>query len=570
MRRLVLAVGVGAVALGSIFVAGLSTARPRPSKPMGEAVGLTGIVRSDAEGPMEGVLVSAKRAGGNITVTVVSDKTGRYSFPASRLGPGEYRLSIRATGYESAEPDMTMRVGSSREECDIKLKPTKDLADQLSSAEWLMSVPGTPEQKDLLYGCISCHTATPILKSTYNAEGWLETLTRMRGWQPASDFTHPRALPYTPGPRPADKDFGKYLASINLSSKPKWDFEFKTLPRPTGQATRVIVTEYDLTRQDAEPHDAVVDKQGMVWYDDFAMGALGRLDPRTGQTKEWTLPVMKPGMSEGSLDLEWGPDGNLWIARLFQGGVARFDMKTQKMSSWSQPPEYNNNHTRVAFLAFGPKGTVWMVDNTNRGMNLLDPATGHVDVHPGFPGWTMPPVDKDPATGSKGNEPHGHYIYGIASDSKGFGYIADMAGGNVGEIDPATGAVTLYPTPTVDSGPRRMHVDWEDNVWVGENYGLKIARLDARTKQFKEWDDPTPWDGPYDAVRDKSNHVWTGGMTTDLVTRLDPETGEIVQYLLPTLGANIRRVEVDNSTNPPTFWVGENHAAKIAKVEPLD
>ena len=34
---------------------------------------------------MEGVLVSAKRDGSPITVTVVSDATGRYGFPADRL-----------------------------------------------------------------------------------------------------------------------------------------------------------------------------------------------------------------------------------------------------------------------------------------------------------------------------------------------------------------------------------------------------------------------------------------------------------------------------------------------------
>ena len=40
-----------------------------------------------------------------------------------------------------------------------------------------------------------------------------------------------------------------YLASINLSSHPTWNFELKTLPRPTGAATRVIYTEYDLPRE---------------------------------------------------------------------------------------------------------------------------------------------------------------------------------------------------------------------------------------------------------------------------------------------------------------------------------
>ncbi|MGH9724004.1 MAG: hypothetical protein ACRD41_02975, partial [Candidatus Acidiferrales bacterium] len=87
---------------------------------------------------------------------------------------------------------------------------------------------------------------------------------------------------------------------------------------------------------------------------------------------------------------------------------------------------------------------------------------------------------------------------------------------------------------------------------------------------FQEWADPTPWDGPYDTVKDAKGFVWTGGMVTDLVTRLNPETGAIVQYLLPTLGANIRRVDVDNATNPPSFVVGENHQAKIAIVQPLE
>jgi streptogramin lyase len=58
-------------------------------------------------------------------------------------------------------------------------------------------------------------------------------------------------------------------------------------------------------------------------------------------------------------------------------------------------------------------------------------------------------------------------------------------------------------------------------------------------------------------------------MLSDRVTRLDPKTGEFVEYLMPR-NTNIRRVFVDNSTNPVTFWVGNNHGASIVKVEPLD
>src|SRR6266404_7454442 len=60
---------------------------------------LTGKVTAGQDA-LEGVLVSAKKSGSPITVTVVSDKDGRYSFPATRLEPGQYSLSIRAVGYE--------------------------------------------------------------------------------------------------------------------------------------------------------------------------------------------------------------------------------------------------------------------------------------------------------------------------------------------------------------------------------------------------------------------------------------------------------------------------------------
>jgi len=42
-----------------------------------------------------------------------------------------------------------------------------------------------------------------------------------------------------------------------------------------------------------------------------------------------------------------------------------------------------------------------------------------------------------------------------------------------------------------------------------------------------------------------------------------------VEYMLPR-STNIRRVDVDNSANPPTFWAGNNHGASLIKVEPLE
>jgi virginiamycin B lyase len=42
-----------------------------------------------------------------------------------------------------------------------------------------------------------------------------------------------------------------------------------------------------------------------------------------------------------------------------------------------------------------------------------------------------------------------------------------------------------------------------------------------------------------------------------------------VEYLLPK-ETNIRRVFIDNSTSPVTFWTGSNHGGSVVKVEPLD
>jgi streptogramin lyase len=94
--------------------------------------------------------------------------------------------------------------------------------------------------------------------------------------------------------------------------------------------------------------------------------------------------------------------------------------------------------------------------------------------------------------------------------------------------------------------------------------------LDPENGTIQEWSQPVPWYGPYDVVPDKKGKIWTGSTSSDLITRFDPKTGEFRHYLLPTLDVNFRRADVDNSGPQPIFWVGENHQAKIAKVEPVD
>jgi streptogramin lyase len=112
-------------------------------------------------------------------------------------------------------------------------------------------------------------------------------------------------------------------------------------------------------------------------------------------------------------------------------------------------------------------------------------------------------------------------------------------------------------------------MDEQDRLWFAEYRGNKIGMFDTNEQTFKEWSLPTPWTGPYYPVVDRNGEIWTGGMTTDRVVRLDPKTNKTVEYMLPK-DTNIRRVFVDNTTNPVTFWTGSNHGASIVKLEPLD
>jgi len=86
---------------------------------------------------------------------------------------------------------------------------------------------------------------------------------------------------------------------------------------------------------------------------------------------------------------------------------------------------------------------------------------------------------------------------------------------------------------------------------------------------MKEWRVPTEWSNPYDVMVDKNCDAWTASMMNDRVVRLNTKTGQFTEYLLPN-PTNIRRVWIDNSTTPVTFWAGSNHGASIIKLEPLD
>ena len=521
---------------------------------------LTGIVSSEAEGKMEGVVVTAQRAGSIVRVSVTTDADGRYSFPRSHVKPGQYALSIRAVGHDIDKPATATVADDDATTADIKLSKTKHLAGQLTNAEWMMSIPGTEEQKAGLLNCVGCHTLERVVRSTHDSDEWTHVISRMMGYGAVSQPIKPqRMLDRNRAGKPEQyRKLADYLATINLSATDHWQYELKTLPRPKGRDTRAVVTEYDVVRPTSEPHDVLVDKEGKVWYTDFGEMYIGKFDPKTLKLVEYRIKKFKQKAPEGLLSIEFDHQGKIWFDTMYQGSLGCLDPKTGKIAYYPLPPEYNDDTVQLNFsgLRYDVDGKVWTKSVGTQHIFRLDLKTGK---------WErFHPTDYLP----KATAPAHPTIYQVISDSQNNLWMAEFVAGHLGKIDAKTTKVTWYPVPTPNARTRRMNIDEQDRIIVTEYRGNKVATFDTRSEKFAEYDLP-PRTYPYRANFDKNGEIWASTMHTDRVVRLDPKTGNVVQYLMPS-DTNMRTVFVDSSTTPTTFWVGSNHDHRLVKVEPLD
>jgi streptogramin lyase len=520
---------------------------------------IEGTVSSAKEGNMEGVLVTAKMTGAHMAVTVVSDEKGHYAFPADRLEPGHYRLSIRAVGYI---PDGRLQAdvadGKTAME-NIRLKTTANIAPQMTSAEWMLSMPGSDDQKSFLENCVGCHTLSRPVTSAYNPDQ-LESVIKLMGtFAPGSVPGRPQKL--VPGPRANRgivdqkrlKQAADYIASINLSKQETWDYKLQTLPRPTGRGTHVIITTYDLARPEAMPHDVIYYK-GKVWYSDFGSQYVGEMDPKTGKVTDIPIPVLKPEEPKGLLELKPDPDGNIWASMMYQGGVAEINPETMKVKTFAVPKEWQGPDTQESMVSpsdWTVDNWVWTNDQQDHSILRVNPLTGK---------WDRVGVLHDQ---------NGHTIngYDIITDKENNLYLLEFGGTKIGRITAKNPSLMTWNPELPHARPRRGHFDEHGMLWYAEYGSNAVGRFDPQTGKITEWQMPVKWQMPYDAEADAKGNVWTASMLTDRIIRLDPKTGQSVVYLLPDQ-TNMRRVDFDNKDN--ALWVGSVHGNKIVKLEPLD
>lgn len=545
----ILQFGILSLALG---VAGLQAQDAAPA--------LSGRVTAQIEGPLEGILITARKAGATFSVTVVSDSKGHYVFRRKDLGPGQYTLGIRAVGYQLESPGRAPVITQNPTSLDLTLRKVTDISAQLTSAEWLASFPGTPDQKTPLLGCTSCHTLERVAKSHHDPQEWMSVFERMGRYFAEDSTARPQVSPGPSRFQPSErlKKQAEYLSTVNLSKVEQWDYPLRAFPRPAGRATRVVITEYDLPRQNAVPHDVATDPDGNVWWSDSGWMYLGKLDPVSGRGTEYPIPVFSPEEPQGAVDVEIDKRGNVWPALLDQGGkFAMFDRKTSQFRYWDVPKANGERMPRVAFLAVWHSdvdGKVWATDSGQK-IYRLDLTSGQIETFDAFPN----------VPGGRA----GHLVYQVIADDANNCYFLDWPKGGVGRIDAKNKEVSFYPTPTPNSFSRRGHMDSEQRLWFGEFQGNRIGMFDTQARTFKEIEAPNPWSAPYEAAPDHNGEIWASGHTSDRLLRYNPKTGETTEYLLPRY-TDARRIAMQESKGKVVLWLPNKNNAAIVRIEPLD
>jgi streptogramin lyase len=556
------------VALSSVSFSWVS---PTPAQ---QGAALAGTVTSAADGAMEGVLVSAKREGSTKTVTVVSRVDGRYSFPSDRLEPGRYAVTVRAVRYVLPGHAASVEIATAKPaQLDLELEESNplELALQLTDPEWFASYPLDDRTKwDLFRDCSRCHTMRRPSMSTYDAEELAWVMQRMvysAGSSPMRFQLPANATPHwgrteQGQPSALQKRQAEAVASINLHEG-MWSYELKTLPRPKGKETEVVYTTWDLPAT-ARPHDTRIAADGTIFFNHFNDNAIGRLDPKSGEVKEWHWPYRA---REGSFQPTgartlMGPDGQgrWYIGNQAQSGVVVFDPKTEQFEFHDPPAGGEMIDVSGAHV----DGNAWRA--------VAGPVAGGGVYQIDLTTWEAKEI--------KGTNEKPLYAYDVAADSNNNVYGSARGAPYVWRIDARTHAVQYFDIPaeprgagSFGTGMRRGITDAQDRLWWGGFDGGFIGLLDPRKpagQQMKLYAVPFPYFFPYDAHHDDRGYTWTGGIYADRVARMNVESGEWNFYLLP-FEANIRDINLKPAAGDGLsgLWIGHTHQAMITLVEPL-
>ena len=557
---------------------------------------LQGTITSVDGERLYGIPVTARAGGKTYATSVYSDEQGNYSFPP--LEAGRYTVWAQAAGFTREEAQINL-AGSGQARQDITLNHFEDIARQLTGSEWIANLPEDTNENHrmkLIFrnNCAGCHIPNFVLQNRFDEDGWRKIITAMESM---SIFGVP------PGPdRPVMQLIREYrdeLASYlaNLRGPNSTPLELKPFDRPRGEAARIVITEYDYTSglngdnvifdgtdwtegiqsvyQARGPHDVEPDPFGYVWVADSQVDTLrtiARLDPETGEVKNYKVPG-RNGLAAASHGLVIDQKGHAWLNA--DGALVGIDPEADT-ARYYKPPE--GVGAVGGTLDVDHEGRIWA--SSRQGAVRFDPATETFSDYR-----------------SKYLEPIGR-TYGVAVDSQGDGWWAQMAVDILGVGDGRTGEITELKLKRVDKwdhlmteqdneifnsigsdwnsatpysqAPRRLGGDRDGNyIWVANYWGNNLGKIDSRSHEasYIEYPDQSAFPGIYDTTVDKNGMVWMNLMNADTVARFNPNTEEWTEFRLPILGAETRFIAVDNFRDKVEVWVPSYRANKIFRIQ---
>lgn len=283
----------------------------------------------------------------------------------------------------------------------------------------------------------------------------------------------------------------------------------------------------------AHPHDVAPAADGGVWYTAQHAGALGWLDPASGDTRH--IPLGNGSSPHGVIV---GPDGVPWVTDSGLNAIVRVDPQTDRVRVYAPPAgtPYMNLNTAT----FDARGMLWFTGQAGY-YGRVNPASGEVRVF---------------------EAPRGRGPYGICNGPDGNVYYASLAGSHIARVDPETGAAEVIEPPTPRQGARRVWGDSQGHIWVSEWHAGRLGRYHTATGAWREW--PLPGDRPraYAVYVDGADRIWVSDFAGDAIWRFDPDSETFMQFKLPSADASVRQIH----GRPGEVWLPESANDKLAVI----
>ena len=286
----------------------------------------------------------------------------------------------------------------------------------------------------------------------------------------------------------------------------------------------------------SHPHDVAPAPDGTVWYTAQISGALGKLDPATGETRH--IPL---GLGSSPHGVIVGPDEAPWITDSGLNAIVRVDPQTEAVQKFPLPAQsgYANLNTAV----FDKNGILWFTGQ-NGVYGRLDPSSGNIQVY---------------------QAPRGRGPYGITATPDGAVYYASLANSYVGRIDPQTGEATVLEPPTSNQGARRVWSDSQGRIWVSEWNAGQVAIYDTADDSWQEWKLPGSGPQAYAVYVDDQDIVWLSDFGANAIVRFDPESETFTSFELPSPDAAVRQILGRRAE----IWAAESAVDKIVVIRTI-